>query len=94
MRRQLSKSQLAIIAVRMLPPLKEEARKRQATSTGGTNPQLTPISEEAGIPGEAVAHAAQIVGVGRTQVAEAKIVVECAPELVPDIEAGKLSARL
>jgi hypothetical protein len=46
-----------------LPALQEEARKRQATSTGGAHPQLTAALQEAA-SGEAAVLAAEIVKVG------------------------------
>jgi hypothetical protein len=39
-RRHLTLSQLATAAVELEPFEAEQAKKRQATSTGGTNPQL------------------------------------------------------
>lgn len=39
-RRHLNRAQLAAVGVNMLPALSEEARKRQATSTGGQQRQL------------------------------------------------------
>ena len=47
----------ALVAVKMLPALQEEAKKRQATSTGGVHPQLTAVPVEAA--GEAAANAAK-----------------------------------
>jgi hypothetical protein len=52
------------IAVEMLPHLQCEAKKRQATSTGGESPQLVPKSAEAG--GSARDIAAKAVGVGHS----------------------------
>lgn len=98
-RRQLSKSQLAVIAVKMLGPLKEEAQKRQLSGKGadgsggrGHEKNLAPDSVQGfRESGRAVDQAAKLVGVGKTQVQEAKAVVEQAPDLVPEIEAGKMS---
>lgn len=92
-RRQLSKSQLSLIAVKMLPALKEEAKKRQRLSQGrgfkGT-PKPEDLNDDDG-RGEAVVQAAQLVGVGKTAVYDAKTVVEQAPELVAEIQSGSLS---
>lgn len=98
-RRQLSKSQLAVIAVKMLAPLKEEAKKRQE-ATGKHAPRdesghfapVPPVSVGPARPtGEAVAEAAKLVGVGKTQVQDAKAIVEQAPDLVPEIQSGRMS---
>ena len=74
-------SQRAAIAVRMLGPLKEEAKKRQATSTGGAHPQLsTDLYEAASSKGRAIDQASRIVGVGATTIASAKAVSERDPD--------------
>lgn len=74
-RRQLNKSQLAMIAVKMLEPLKAEAKKRQVASLkqGGVSPVPT-VPEERGESGEAVAQAAALVGLGTTSVYQARAV--------------------
>jgi len=59
------------IGVDALPLFEEEAKKRQGTSTGGTNPQLTPLMEE-GVKGESTEQAGKIAGVSRSYVAEAR----------------------
>jgi hypothetical protein len=60
-RRQLSKSQLALIAAKMLEPLQEEARKRQGQRTDLNIPSEMPeCSGEA--TDLAAAIAAKIVG--------------------------------
>lgn len=70
MRRHLTTTQLSTIGVEMLPMLKEEAKKRQATSTGGAHPQLSTNLYQAE-KGKAVAQAAKIVGTGTTVIYEA-----------------------
>lgn len=91
-RRQLNKSQLAMIAVKMLEPLKAEAKKRQVASLkqGGVSPVPT-VPEERGESGEAVAQAAALVGLGATSVYQAKAVIDRAPELAKQVESGKIS---
>jgi hypothetical protein len=71
----------------MVPHLKEEARKRQATSTGGSNPQLAPDRAEAE-SGEAIEIAARMVGVGHQPRAFA------ADQQHPRLELMKCSAYL
>ena len=66
------------IGVDALPLFEEEAKKRQGTSTGGTNPQLTPLMEE-GVKGESTEQAGKIAGVSRSYVAEAKRLKEESP---------------
>ena len=76
-RRQLKHSQLTAIAVKMLPALEEEARKRQINGKGadgsggrGRAKNLTAELRE-GFPARAptaAQHAAKIVGVGARSV--------------------------
>lgn len=99
-RRHLTPSQRAAIAVKMLGPLKEEAKKRQE-ATGKNAPrnesgQLQPVPPEPAGPeemrlGEAVLQAAKLVGVGKTVVQQAKAVQSAAPELFEKIESGEVS---
>lgn len=55
----------------MLPILEQQAKERQATSTGGVNPQLTAKLPEAD-SGESREHAARAVGVAARYVSDAK----------------------
>lgn len=87
-RRQLNKSQLAMIAVKMLEPLKAEAKKRQGARTDLNIPT---VPEGSGESGEAVAQAAALVGLGATSVYQAKAVIDRAPELAKQVESGKIS---
>lgn len=97
-RRQLNKSQLAMIAVKMLEPLKAEAKKRQeATQLAGKDRDGFPVRSVPTVPeepkesGEAVAQAAALVGLGATSVYQAKAVIDRAPELAKQVESGKIS---
>lgn len=103
-RRQLSKSELAAVAVEMLAPLQEEAKKRQvAHLKQGNEIPVTPKVEErenetgrsAGgqfaATGEAAVIAARIVGVGKTYVHNAKRVKQKSPELFAEVRAGKIT---
>lgn len=87
-RRQLNKSQLAMIAVKMLEPLKAEAKKRQGARTDLNIPT---VPEGSGESGEAVAQAAALVGLGATSVYQAKAVIDRAPDLAKQVESGKIS---
>jgi hypothetical protein len=80
-RRQLTKSQLAMVAAKMLPLLEAEAKKRQATSTGGAHPQLAPLVQEAGSKGEAAAQTAAMTGASTSYVHLAKAVSQTDPDL-------------
>lgn len=88
----------------MLAPLKEEAKKRQIAAgvrgvEGGRGHEKTlpPNPGEGFTEGrnrhatEAVAQAAKLVGVGKTAVQDAKAIVEQAPDLVPEIQSGRMS---
>lgn len=90
-RRQLSKSELAAVAVEMLAPLEMEAKARM---TSGTNQYTSPTPEvQEGFKdrGEAAAVAARLVGVGKTIVHQAKRVKRESPELYAEVRAGKMS---
>ena len=61
--------QAAIIAVKMLGPLEEEAKKRQGQRT---DLNIAPEPAQSSPKGRAVEHAAKLVGIGKTQVQEAR----------------------
>jgi len=62
-RRHLSKGQAAMAAAKLKKYYAEEAKKRQATSTGGRNPQLVENSPQA--DGKARDHAGAQFGVSK-----------------------------
>ena len=76
-RRQLTKSQLINIGMKMVPALREEARKRQGKRTDLNITALVPES----LKGEATEIAAKLVGASSTSVKHAKFVAENDPEL-------------
>jgi len=86
-RRQLTKSQLAAIAVKMLPVLQKEAEKRMLA--GKSDP--TPKSAEGG--GEATKQAANIVGIGNSVVKQAKHLQDNNPKLLDEVVAGEISVN-
>ena len=90
-RRQLTKSQLANIAVKMLPELKEEAKKRQFQAAGQPQGQKSVRQEPAEQKGKATEHAGNIVGVSRNTIQQAKFVAENDPELSERIDAGEVT---
>ncbi len=85
-RRHLDQSQKAMIGRKLKAPLHDEAKKRQATSTGGTTPQLVenlPQAEK----GKARDQAAALVGVsGRLIDMADKVVNQVVPELAKAVE--------
>lgn len=83
-RRQLTKSQLAALAVSFLPDLKIEAEKRMLR--GGS-----PLVGEGA--GKAVEVAAKIFGVGRTYVEDAASVARRSPQLFQEVVDGKISVK-
>lgn len=87
-RRHMTTSQLAAIAVKMLPPLEEEARKRQ-----GQRNDLNFCPSVITSDGRAVGQAAKIVGVGNTTVQEAKRVKTKDPQLFKKVEAGEITVN-
>lgn len=87
-RRQLSASELAFVALEIEKYEAGEAKKRQATSTGGGNPQLVALMPEAET-GKARDKAAQAVGVSPRYVQDAKKIESAAPELAAQVRAGQ-----
>lgn len=71
-------AQRAAIAVKMLGPLKEEAKKRQVANLrrGDEVPVPPELGEREVLTGEAVEQAGRIVGVGKTTIQYAKAVSE------------------
>lgn len=95
-RRQLTKSQLSAVAAKILPELKEEARKRQVAGV------KEPASNDLGSHGsqgadrrapKATEVAGAIVGVSGSSVHRAAIVKEKNPTLFEKIESGEISVR-
>lgn len=87
-RRHLTQSQAGVIALDILPMLEEEAKKRQATSTGGNKPQLLakmPKAEEFHAPKEA----GKLFNVGERYVREAKKLKARSPELLEEVRSGR-----
>jgi N6-adenosine-specific RNA methylase IME4 len=78
-RRHLTATQKATAAVVALSWFEKEAKKRQATSTGGTKPQLREKFPE-GARGKASERAAELAGVNAHYVSDAKAILEAAPE--------------
>jgi len=81
-RRHLNPSQLAVIALEVLPQLEREAAERRRTSR---SPDLN-VSEE---KGQARDKAAALLGIGGVQVSRAKRIKKEKPERLKDIKAGK-----
>lgn len=87
-RRHLTASQKAAIAAEALPIFESEAKKRQATSTGGSKPQLTAQMPEAA-KGEAREQAAKAFGVSPRYISEAKAIKEDLPDVFERLKSGK-----
>ena len=87
-RRHLTASQRAVIALDVLPLLEEEAKKRQATSTGGFEPQLVAKMPQGGT-GKAREKAGDVFNVGARYIQDAKKLKEETPEVIEDIRLGK-----
>jgi len=94
-RRHLNPTQLGFVGAEVEEYYAVEARKRQATSTGGTTPQLRAHGREAGGNGKrADAQAAEAVGTSSRGIARAKkLKREAAPEIVSACIDGTLRAR-
>ena len=89
-RRHLNSTQKSTLTVNVIPMLKAEAKLRQATSTGGSNPQLTQKIAEGG-QGEAVEKAAKLFGTNRDYVRKANRLSTEAPDLFERCRLGELS---
>lgn len=95
-RRHLTKSQLAIIAGRMLPLLEAEAKERQRQNaithnTGKPNPPNWAESSTPSFQGESREKAAAMVGIGHNAVSRAKKLLTEAPELAEQVASGEKS---
>ena len=86
-RRHLDAGQRAVIALEFLPELEQEAKARMATDTG-SGTRATPAK-----PARAREEAATKTGASPRGVQAAKRVAKHAPELLPDVKAGKTSLR-
>lgn len=89
-RRHLSSSQRAVVVLDVLPMLEAEARERQATSTGGADPQLTETIPEAE-KGEAREQAADLFQTNPRYVSDAKRIQQDAPDLLEQVKGGTLT---
>jgi hypothetical protein len=89
-RRHLTASQRAAIALEAEKLLASEARKRQATSTGGLTPKLVEKLPQAAT-GKARDKAGKLLQVSGRYVQDAKKIAEESPELIPEIKAGRLT---
>ncbi|HMN10864.1 MAG TPA: ParB/RepB/Spo0J family partition protein [Bellilinea sp.] len=91
-RRHLTSSQLAVIALDVLPELEAKARERM---TAGINQHSSPSQPiDRGSKGRATDEAATMLGTNRQHVSDAKKIAEEAPELIKEIRDGKLSISL
>src|SRR5262245_23981574 len=91
-RRHLDDTQRGMAAARAKPMFEEEARARQATSTGGSNPQLRANLREAD-NGKSSEKAAEEFNVSpRTVEYAAKVIEEAQPEIIELCETGKMAA--
>jgi site-specific DNA-methyltransferase (adenine-specific) len=90
-RRHLSKGQLAAVAAEILPLLEKEARERQ--QAGGRRKVPQKVGEPSGgnHDGEAAGQAAKIFSTNRQYVADAKRLMEGAPELHAKVKAGTMT---
>jgi hypothetical protein len=101
-RRHLTTSQRATIAAEMIPMLQEEAKKRQATSTGGcygAKPLQAKLPEGVcsnnfnGLRGQARDIAARAVGVGGRTVQKALTLKKAEPETFEKIKRGEITVE-
>ncbi|QDU29449.1 Modification methylase RsrI [Anatilimnocola aggregata] len=87
-RRHLSSSQRAIVALRMLPLLAEEAKERQRQSNGRGKKGAQKC---AGTKGKAASIAAKLVGCCPRLVEQAKSIQASRPKLIEQVESGAVT---
>ena len=93
-RRHLSESQRAMVGARVLPMFEERAKERQATSTGGSDPQLVANLPQAA-PAKARDQAAALVNVSpRSVQSAAKVIRDGAPDLVAAVDADRVAVSV
>lgn len=103
-RRHLSSGQRSVIAERMLPHLKAEAKKRQGyradltsgkelpnVEAGDTAPDSRQTIAQGHDEGKAVAQAAKLTGTNRQYVQDARKLAEEAPEMLERVERGEVT---
>lgn len=90
LRRHLTASQKAVVALDLLPLLKKEAKQRQRQSNAyrGNGQSAQKCANQ---KGKAAELAAKIVGVGSRYVEEAKGIREKAPELIERLRSGGIT---
>lgn len=89
-RRQLTASQRAVVAVDLLPVLEREAKERQRRSRGRGKKGGKELPANSG-KGKASQVAARIAKTNRQYVQDAKAIKESAPEVLEKIRAGELT---
>ncbi|QDU25877.1 Modification methylase DpnIIB [Anatilimnocola aggregata] len=87
-RRHLTKSQLAVVALRALPLLAVAAKERQRQSSGRGKKGA---QECAGMKGKATEFAAKLVDCCPRLVEQAKSIQASRPDLIPQVESGELT---
>lgn len=88
-RRHLDSGQKAMVAQEILPLLEEEAKTRQQAA-GGDRKSLSQRFDEAISQPKAAEQAARIVGTNRQYVADAKRIIEQAPDLATAVKNGEM----
>lgn len=84
--RHLTNGQKAALALDLLPQLEADARDRQRGGQGGV--LLSTETDEA--KGTATEKAAELVGLGRTTIVEAKAIQDRDPEIINRMRAGEI----
>jgi len=94
-RRHLTATQLAVVTLKLRPHLEAEARKRQLSRLKQfqSEPPVPAPGPEREDQAEAREKAAALVGVSPRTVQRVWTVAEKAPDLIPKLESGELSAK-
>ncbi len=93
-RRNLNSYQRTEMVLKFEPLLKAEARERQATSTGGSTPQLRQNSAQAESKGRTNEKLAEMAGVSHDTVKKVKkLVADADEETKRDLRKGKVSVH-
>jgi 16S rRNA G966 N2-methylase RsmD len=90
-RRHLTASQQAVIALQVLPMLEEEAKKRQYAGVNQYSREVPLVAQ--GSNGKSRDKAAELFGIGKTYISDAKMISQKAPEMLDEIRSGEKTIK-
>jgi len=90
-RRHLTASQQAVIALEVLPMLEEEAKKRQYAGVNQYSREVALVPQ--GSNGKSRDKAAELFGIGKRYISDAKMISQKAPEMLDEIRSGEKTIK-